>query len=170
MTSPPPPVPRPATLRPVITEPPRVPAQDAAHTMALVSATTAVVSLAIPWMTEGYGRNDLQAWNGWFLYRGSMEDGRVPLPLPVVVLLVVATFALVLVAWYWQANPQWRRGPKVVPWVGVAYLAAGLYLLDLITHDYDKRPPDQAAGGIVLWLLSVLLFTSAAGRLRSIHG
>ena len=154
----------------MITEPPRNPAEDAAHTATLVGAAAAVVSLALPWMTEGSGRRDRQEWTGWGLWRDSLDDGRTVLPQTVVALLVVATFALVLVAWYWQANPQWRRGPKVVPWVGAAYLAAGLYLLDLITHDYDKRPPDQAAGGIVLWLLSVLLFTSAAGRLRSIHG
>ena len=136
--------------------------------MALVSAMTAFVSLALPWMTEGSGWRDQQAWTGWFLYRKSLEDGRIIVPFPVVVVLVIATFALVLAAWFWKANPDWRRGPKVMPWVGVAFLAGGLLLLEQVARDISDRAPTNVAGGTILWFVSLLLFTSAAARLRSL--
>ena len=153
----------------MITEPRRLPEADAAHTMALVSAMAALVSLALPWMSEGSGSRDRQHWTGWMLFRPSLDDGRVAVPVAVVVVLVVGTVALVLAAWFWQDNQGWRGGPKVMPWIGGAYLAGGLFVLDLVTHDVPTRAPDQAAGGIVLWLVSVLLFTCAAGRLRSLR-
>jgi hypothetical protein len=152
----------------MIIDQPRPAAEHAAHTMALVSAMTAFASLALPCMTEGSGWRDQQAWTGWFLYRKSLEDGRIIVPFPAVVVLVVATFALVLAAWYWKANPDWRRGPKVMTWVGVASLAGGLLLLREVAHDLTGRAPTNVAGGMVLWFVSMLLFTSAATRLRSL--
>jgi hypothetical protein len=83
-------------------------AGQAACVTAVAAAVTAVLSLATPWAVESAGdsfadSHDLaywqRSWSGWGLAGASSIDRYRPLPVLIAALLVIATVAVLALAW-----------------------------------------------------------------------